>query len=97
MCWSSTSWRVSKSRWPGEESPVDAREWSETVDRFQQGLEELDRWIDPEDLFSDRGSSKTASEIIQMIAAHHSYQTGQIAGLRRWLGAWSPPSGGATR
>ena len=82
--------------WPGDKGPKDAQEWGETVDRFHRGLEEFGQWVESEDLFSDRGSGKTAVEIIQMIATHNSYHTGQIASLRRLLGDWPPPSGGAT-
>jgi len=82
--------------WPGDEGPGTAQEWSKTLNRFQQGLVGFSRWVESEELFIDRGSGKTALEIIQMIATHNSYHTGQIASLRRLLGDWPPPSGGAT-
>jgi len=31
-----------------------------------------------------------------MLANHNSYHLGQIVSLRRLIGAWLPPSGGAT-
>lgn len=82
--------------WPGATSPEDAEEWSATVDRFQEGLAGFNQWVESGELFNDRGSGKTAVEIIQMIATHNSYHTGQIASLRRLVGDWPPPSGGAT-
>lgn len=82
--------------WPGDAGPENAQQWGETLDRFQQGLAEFNRRVESEELFSDRGSGKTALEIIQMIATHNSYHTGQVASLRRLLGDWPPPSGGAT-
>ena len=81
--------------WPGSESPKTAEEWGQAVDQFRAGLEELNRRAKESDLFCDIGK-KTALEILQLIASHNSYHVGQVALLRRMLGAWPPPGGGAT-
>ncbi len=81
--------------WPGDESPKSAEEWQLTVERFSDGLEDLQRRASSEDLFSDRGG-KTGLEILQLIATHNSYHVAQVAQLRRMLGSWPPPAGGAT-
>ncbi len=81
--------------WPGEEAPADRADWERAVERFRTGFAELDRHADESDLFATLGP-KSALEILQLIASHNSYHGGQVAALRRALGAWPPPGGGAT-
>lgn len=82
--------------WPGETGPREAAEWQDAVSRFRASLAELRAWAESKQLGADRGGGKTALEILQMIASHNSYHIGQVAQLRRMLGAWPPPGGGAT-
>lgn len=81
--------------WPGAEAPADAGEWEEALGRFGKGLEEINRHAQEDDLFGQLGS-KTALEILHLIATHNSYHIGQVVSLRRGLGSWPPPRGGAT-
>ena len=81
--------------WPGEPAPRSEEEWEAAVERFKSGLEEYERRSGEAELFSQLGP-KTALEILQLIASHNSYHAGQVAVLRRMLGAWPPPGGGAT-
>ncbi len=81
--------------WPGDVSPLDRAEWERSLDRFKTGLAELDRRAGGSDLYARLGP-KTALEILQIVASHNSYHAGQVASLRRALGAWPPPGGGLT-
>jgi uncharacterized damage-inducible protein DinB len=56
---------------------------------------ELDRPI--ESIYAeDQKVASTLEAVISQMIAHNSYHTGQIALIRRVLGAWPPPSGGDT-
>ncbi len=81
--------------WPGDEQPATAAEWEGAVARFRSGLESLAERAGEGSLAADL-KGKTALEILQLIASHNSYHVGQVAALRRRLGAWPPPGGGAT-
>ncbi len=81
--------------WPGEVAPQSEQEWVERVGEFQRGFTALEERIETLDPFEERGP-KTVLEIIQLIASHNSYHIGQISLIRRMVGAWPPPTGGAT-
>ncbi|MDX1502640.1 MAG: DinB family protein [Thermoanaerobaculia bacterium] len=81
--------------WPGAEAPASESEWLALVERFGADLDAFEKRTRELDLLDDRGP-KTVLEILQLIASHNSYHSGQIAALRRALGAWPPPGGGAT-
>jgi len=87
--------RHASTGWPGAEAPATRKEWEQTVRRFRQGLDELDRRSRGADLLSKRGRTSRL-EMLHTIAAHTSYHVGQVAFLRQLLGAWPPPSGGVT-
>lgn len=81
--------------WPGPTAPADESAWVDRVTAFADGLTALRRRAEELDLLEARGE-KTVLEIVQLLASHNSYHVGQIAQLRQALGAWPPPSGGAT-
>ena len=81
--------------WPGPPAPEGEEDWRRLVEAFHHGLERLESCARRLDLEADRGP-KTVLEILQLIASHNSYHAGQIAALRRALGSWPPPGGGAT-
>jgi len=81
--------------WPGGAEPASAEEWKQTVARFENGLDRLERQAGEGDLLSKRGS-KSRLEMLQTIAGHNSHHAGQAVLLRQMLGAWPPPSGGLT-
>jgi uncharacterized damage-inducible protein DinB len=81
--------------WPGAVAPASRREWDAAVRRFQRGLKGMARAFVKGDLSAARGD-KTRVEMARVIGAHNSYHAGQVAQLRRVLGAWPPPSGGLT-
>src|SRR5579862_8109649 len=59
----------------------------------QSPREELGRQIDSIHE-ADKKVASTVEAVIWQMAAHNSYHTGQIAVIRRVLGAWPPKSGG---
>ena len=81
--------------WPGESVPSGTEEWQQAVERFFLGLEALESRAEGLELLAPRGP-KSVLEILQLIASHNSYHLGQVAWVRRTLGAWPPPGGGAT-
>lgn len=83
--------------WPGETSPSNETEWNDTVSRFSEGLKKADNEA-KKDLEEQgfEGSEGTRGDFLAMLIAHNSYHTGQVALIRRIIGAWPPPSGGDT-
>ena len=81
--------------WPGEIGPGNRKNWEVALRRFHSGLEKLARSPRHLDLLA-KGREKTPFEMLLTIASHNSYHAGQVALLRRALGAWPPPSGGIT-
>jgi len=81
--------------WPGDAAPASRKEWQGAVRRFRNGLEALTRRSRQVDLCSKRGT-KSPLEMLLLIALHNSYHVGQVVLLRQVMGAWPPPSGGAT-
>ena len=92
--------------WPATETPADEREWerlrrdfasflSDWAKLAQSSSAELEREIAP----MHEGHKKIAGTLEAMLwqaVAHNSYHVGQIAMVRRALGAWPPRAGGDT-
>ena len=72
--------------WPGPAAPADQAAWADA---------QLDSRAQEADLEAVR-HGKSLLEVLQLIASHNSYHCGQIALLRRQIGEWPPPGGGAT-
>ena len=92
--------------WPESPAPRDAADWEATVVRFRTLLEQMRRLsTDPAALarpvkvvstahYANQGSS--VGDVLIQTVVHNSYHLGQVAFLRRMLGAWPPPSGSDT-
>lgn len=92
--------------WPASPSPSDAAGWDrlrrqmsvllgEFAALAQSSSAELDRQVEP----MHAGHAKVAGTVEAMLwqtVAHNSYHVGQIAMIRRALGAWPPRAGGDT-
>jgi uncharacterized damage-inducible protein DinB len=72
--------------------------WNALTARFAAGVAELEEAGRTRDLEAPvgQGSKSTLGELLLMLGNHTSYHFGQIVALRRLIGAWPPPSGGAT-
>ncbi|HEV3279742.1 MAG TPA: DinB family protein [Terriglobia bacterium] len=91
---------------PPAPAPGDAGEWRQAVARFEALIDEhvtlagspaemLAREVPPAHVSHTRRAS-TVLAVLWQTVAHNSYHIGQIALLRRSLGAWPPPGGGNT-
>jgi uncharacterized damage-inducible protein DinB len=85
-------------------SPRDASDWNQLTERFAALLAEYAALADspPEEMqrqiesarAEDLKRSGTLEAVLWQMVAHNSYHTGQVATIRRALGAWPPPKGG---
>jgi uncharacterized damage-inducible protein DinB len=91
---------------PSKPTPADGREWDELRKQFaalidesahlaQASAEELAREATPMDP-AHHERANTLEAILWQTVAHNSYHVGQIAMIRRQLGAWPPRGGGDT-
>jgi hypothetical protein len=81
--------------WPKDTAPASKQDWVRAVKAFRRGLEGLERRSRKGDLLAKRGEH-TRLGMLHAIASHNSYHVGEVVVLRQMLGAWPPPSGGAT-
>jgi uncharacterized damage-inducible protein DinB len=89
--------------WPTDPAPASEAEWKKTIAQFKELLGELAELAEsaPDVLARDvpathASHAKHSSSLLAVLwqtLVHNSYHVGQIAMLRRALGAW-PPSGG---
>ena len=92
--------------WPAHPEPASEKQWQETMRRFDDLLARLARIAgsDPatlERVVDDVGPANaprpsTARAMLLQITAHNSYHVGQVALMRRQLGAWPTRRGGDT-
>jgi uncharacterized damage-inducible protein DinB len=89
---------------PAGPSPKDAAEWEALKKKFAQLIDEfaalaksstrgLERQIETVH-DGDKQVAGTLEAVLWQMVAHNSYHTGQIAMIRRVLGAWPPRGGG---
>jgi uncharacterized damage-inducible protein DinB len=96
----------SAESFPPAPSPVDAEEWDRLRRRFSGALAEFSELAksSPEEMqrqieSAHAGDAKlagTLEAVLWQMVAHNSYHVGQIAMIRRMLGAWPPRGGGDT-
>jgi uncharacterized damage-inducible protein DinB len=91
---------------PSRPTPADVGEWNRLREDFAALLnqtaalaesrrEDLDRQIEPTHP-SHKERAATLEAVLWQLVAHNSYHIGQIAMIRRILGAWPPRGGGDT-
>ena len=92
--------------WPSQQDPGSEKEWQRTIARFNRLLDKLGefseagpkilkrqvRGNDP----SQEEESSSVQAVLWQTAVHNSYHIGQVALMRRCLGAWPPRRGGDT-
>lgn len=81
--------------WPGPSAPESDEEWAALVVRYREGHARIVDIAAKEDPFERLGKFHRLN-LLLLIANHDSYHAGQVALMRRALGAWPPPGGGAT-
>jgi uncharacterized damage-inducible protein DinB len=90
--------------WPPNSAPASESEWKREVVRFTELIGVLAKMAEadwsalsrevPAMHANQETRTSTVLAILWQTAAHNSYHVGQIALLRRALGAWPPPAGG---
>ena len=92
--------------WPRSPAPADETEWKQTVAHFSALIRDVERLasspveehrqeVEAMHEAHRRISSSMLAALWQTVV-HNSYHLGQIALLRRTLGAWPPENGGDT-
>jgi len=88
--------------WPSEDGPGSESSYSDEVRRFG---DQIQRMVDLAGRLEDERSGarvvhsakrETVEDVLWQMVAHNSYHVGQVAALRRALGAWPPVDGGDT-
>src|SRR5688572_157228 len=83
--------------WPGPEAPASAADWDAFVRAYKASLEALAAEIRRVDVGEMMPSGRRSrADVLRAMGNHVSYHGGQIALLRRMMGAWPPPGGGDT-
>jgi uncharacterized damage-inducible protein DinB len=92
--------------WPADAAPGAEQEWKKAVSVFGESLGRLAVLTEasPEELARDvkatdpchAKQASTLRDVLWQTLVHNSYHLGQIATLRRCLGAWPPRGGGDT-
>ena len=96
----------SSESFPPAPSPADAQDWDRLRSRFaglladftalaNSSSEEMQRQIETVHE-GDKQVAGSLEAVLWQMVAHNSYHTGQIAMIRRVLGAWPPRAGGDT-
>jgi uncharacterized damage-inducible protein DinB len=96
----------SSESFPPAPSPTDAQDWDRLRKRFaglladfaalaKSSPQEMQRQIETVH-DGDTKLAGTLEAVLWQMVAHNSYHTGQIAMIRRALGAWPPRGGGDT-
>jgi uncharacterized damage-inducible protein DinB len=92
--------------WPAHPAPANDDEWKKTISQFKEFLAKLATLAEstPDVLAREVPAthpdhakhSSTLQAVLWQTLVHNSYHVGQIAMLRRALGAWPPSAGGDT-
>lgn len=91
---------------PSQPTPTDEKEWDRLREAFStlrndaaslanSSRKELDRQIEPTHPSHQERAASLEATLWQLVV-HNSYHIGQIAMIRRTLGAWPPRGGGDT-
>jgi uncharacterized damage-inducible protein DinB len=81
--------------WPGPKAPASEEEWRAFVAAYKANLAELTENV-KQKRFTETIITRLRIDSMRSMIQHISYHVGQIALLRRMMGAWPPPTGGDT-
>jgi hypothetical protein len=81
--------------WPGPAAPASDEEWQAFIKAYKASLAALVTTAQ-ERRFTDLIVTRIRLDSLRAMTQHVSYHVGQIALLRRMMGAWPPPTGGDT-
>ena len=79
-----------EAHWPQNPVPENEEAWKESINSFEQDLEEIIRIVkDPErNLYAVHGNGKTLSWAAMTTFHHNAYTIGQVKAIGRQLGVW---------
>ena len=67
----------------------DAKTWNETVQKLDQVLNDLEKWVET----ADESKLKEEAQRLTHISTHNAYHIGQIIYVRKEQGSWDPKNG----
>jgi hypothetical protein len=83
--------------WPGPPGPANEADWAAFITAYKASLAALAKEVGTADLAGMMpGGRRSRADSLRSMGSHISYHVGQIALLRRMMGAWPPPGGGDT-
>lgn len=92
--------------WPGRAEPEGSAAWQAAVARFSALLERmtslardpqaLERPVEVTMIASYANQGGSVRDVIWQTLVHNAYHVGQVASVRRMIGAWPPAGGGDT-
>ncbi len=84
-----------KEGWSFPASPLNEEELQNEIKKFNSSLDET-MSLKKNELEKKAQQYKSGYDVLQAMASHISYHTGEIVLMRRMLGSWPPPAGGDT-
>jgi hypothetical protein len=92
--------------WPAAPAPENEAAWTACVDRFKSLLDQmtalakdaaaLNRPVEVTKIASYANQGSSVRDVFWQTLVHNAYHVGQVASVRRMIGAWPPPGGGDT-
>jgi len=67
----------------------DSKSWNETVQKLDQVLTDLEKWVET----ADEAKLKESAQTLTHISTHNAYHIGQIIYVRKEQGSWDPKNG----
>ena len=81
-----------KEYWPESEAPPSTEAWNQSIEQFHNDLEEMQKLLSDAntDLYAriPWGDGQTILREAILVADHNAYHLGQLAMLKKLLGAW---------
>jgi len=67
----------------------DAKTWNDVVHQLDEGMNEIEKWVET----ADEAKLKESAQTVTLICTHNAYHIGQIIYVRREQGSWDPNMG----
>ena len=67
----------------------DSKKWEETVQKLDEVMKELEKWVET----ADEAKLKESAATFTHISTHNAYHIGQIIYVRKEQGSWDPKNG----
>lgn len=67
----------------------DSKSWTELVRQFDEGMNDIEKWVET----ADEAKLKESAKTVMTVCTHNGYHIGQIIYVRREQGSWNPEMG----